>query len=472
MVRMLRKSESRFSSSEGSSWRAYQAKLKKAEKIAAANKRLISHLKFTPLILIAIALVYSLTFVSFGFDSVHKQDSHEIIEDSTAERQSETSVLFRKDHIHRFLDSRNFSNPKANSFQIAYDGKQLSVQTSLDISLHKYLTKKLDRKNSSKIGIVVMTPTDGRILAMVGFDKFDPQKNPCVDNTYPAASIFKIITATAAIEKANLKADSMLHFNGRKHTLYKSQLTEKETKYTNYISLKDAFAKSVNPVFGKLGALYLGKEALKSYAMAFGFNQIINFETFLLPSLTVFSDEAYQLAELASGFNKKTRITPVHGALIASTIVNKGKLIEPTIVDRIMDEKGAELYTGQSAVLGQAFNVATSTVLNELMETTIKSGTARREFRKYRKDKVISRLEIGGKTGSINNHTNDVKYDWFVGYAKEKEGDGKIAVSVLVAHEKYIGIRAAQYAMMAFKKYFINYFDNKIESSMKRTQGF
>jgi cell division protein FtsI/penicillin-binding protein 2 len=65
-----------------------------------------------------------------------------------------------------------------------------------------------------------------------------------------------------------------------------------------------------------------------------------------------------------------------------------------------------------------------------------------------------------------------VKYDWFVGYAKEKEGDGKIAVSVLVAHEKYIGIRAAQYAMMAFKKYFINYFDNKIESTMKRTQAF
>jgi cell division protein FtsI/penicillin-binding protein 2 len=316
-----------------------------------------------------------------------------------------------------------------------------------------------------------MNPADGRVLAMVGFDKFDFQKNPCVDNTYPAASIFKIITAAAAIEKANLKADSMLRFNGRKHTLYKSQLTEKETKYTNYISFKEAFAKSINPVFGKLGALYLGKEELKSYAMAFGFNRIINFETFLIPSLTVFSDEPYQLAELASGFNKKTKITPVHGALIASTIVNQGKLIEPTIVNRIVDGKGTELYTGQSAILGHAFNVETSSILNELMKTTIKSGTARREFRKYRKDKVISRLEIGGKTGSINNRTNDVKYDWFVGYAKEKEGDGKIVVSVLVAHEKYIGVRAAQYALMAFKKYFRNQFDNKIGSSMQRIQA-
>jgi cell division protein FtsI/penicillin-binding protein 2 len=469
---MFSKSGTRFSSSKEPSWKAYQAKLKKAEKLANTNKRLLSHLKFTPIILIAIALIYSLTFVSVGFDSVDKKDSQEIVGTVTSDRKPETSVLFRKDYIHRFLESSHFSNPKDNSFQTEYDGKQLLVRSSIDISLQNYLTKKLDRKNSSKIGIVIMNPTDGNVLAMVGFDKSDLQKNPCVDNTYPAASIFKIITAAAAIEKASLKADSMLHFNGRKHTLYKSQLKEKETKYTNYISFKEAFAKSVNPVFGKIGALYLGKEALKSYAMAFGFNRIINFETFLMPSLTVFSDESYQLAELASGFNKKTRITPVHGALIASTIVNQGKLIEPTIVDRIVDGEGTELYTSQSALLGHAFNVETSNTLDELMKTTIKSGTARREFRKYRKDKVISRLEIGGKTGSINNRTNDIKYDWFVGYAKEKDGDGKLAVSVFVAHKKYIGIRAAQYASMAIKKFYKSYFDSKIESSMERTQAF
>jgi cell division protein FtsI/penicillin-binding protein 2 len=202
--------------------------------------------------------------------------------------------------------------------------------------------------------------------------------------------------------------------------------------------------------------------------MAFGFNRIIKFETFLMPSLTVFSDEPYQLAELASGFNKKTKITPLHGALIASTIVNRGKLIEPTIVDQIVDEKGKELYRGQSAVLGHAFDVETSGTLNELMRTTVKSGTVRREFRKYRRDSVISRLEIGGKTGSINNRTNDVKYDWFVGYAEEKDGNGKIAVSVLVAHEEYIGIRASQYAMMAFREYFKSHFDNKIRASAQR----
>jgi membrane carboxypeptidase/penicillin-binding protein len=78
--------------------------------------------------------------------------------------------------------------------------------------------------------------------------------------------------------------------------------------------------------------------------------------------------------------------------------------------------------------------------------------------RRYRRDKIISRLEIGGKTGTINNKTDDVKYDWFVGYAQDKAGDGKLILSVLVAHQKYIGIRATQYAIMAFKQYFKTHF--------------
>ena len=84
--------------------------------------------------------------------------------------------------------------------------------------------------------------------------------------------------------------------------------------------MKNAFAKSVNPVFGKLGALYLGKDGLESYARAFGFNHPINFEISLSPSETVITDEPYQWAEIASGFNRQTKMSPVHGALIAATI--------------------------------------------------------------------------------------------------------------------------------------------------------
>ncbi|MGD9006097.1 MAG: penicillin-binding transpeptidase domain-containing protein, partial [Desulfobacterales bacterium] len=377
-----------------------------------------------------------------------------------ASKKAAPAVSYGKHEIHHFIDSRHFANLRDNFFEIQSNGRRLRVQTSIDPSLQNYLSQKLDRKNSSHIGIVVMDPDDGRILSLVGFDKANPSNNPCLDSSFPAASIFKIVTAAAALEKGNLRLDSKLRYNGRKYTLYKSQLKEKRNKYTHTISLKDAFAKSVNPVFGKLGTLYLGKTQLESYASAFGFNRQINLEVFLAPSQTVITDEPYQWAEIACGFNRQTTMSPVHGALISATIFNRGKLIEPTIVERISDEKGVNLYQSQPAVVTQAYAPHTSAAMRELMKTTIRSGTVRGTFRKYRRDKIISRLEIGGKTGTINNKTDDIKYEWFVGYAQDKEGDSKIILSVLVAHQKYIGIRAPQYAIMAFKKYFKTQFAN------------
>ncbi len=455
---MFLKPRSRITTIEGSSWRAYQGRLKQAERNAAKKQLIRRYLKFIlPLIAVSFAVYLSITG-SFGSLSYNPKETPRAVDDPTTSPKTEALISFNKEDIHHFIDSRHITNLHDNSFEIQNNGKRLWVQTSIDASLQNYLIKKLDRKNSSQIAIVAMDPEGGRILTMVGYDKSDPSKNPCTDSAFPAASIFKIITAAAAIEKHNLHLDSELQFNGRKHTLYRSQLKEKTNKYTRKISLKEAFAKSVNPVFGKLGALYLGKEELESYAEAFGFNHPINFEISLSPSQTIIPDEPYQWAEIASGFNRQTKMSPVHGALIAATIFNRGKLIEPTIVDRIIGEEGVELYRSQPATINQAFAPETSDALDELMKATIRSGTVRGAFRKYRKDKIISRLEIGGKTGTINNKTDDVKYDWFVGYAQDKAGDGKLILSVLVAHQKYIGTRATQYAIMAFKKYFKSHF--------------
>ena len=455
---MFFKTRSQIAPMPGSSWRAYQSRLQQAQRNAAQKQFVRRYLKFIlPAVAVSVALYFSISG-SFGSFPYHPNETPKAVERQTPSPKTDASLFFNKDDLHRFIDSRRITSAQDNSFEVQANGKRLQVQTSIDPSLQNYLIKKLDRKNSSQIAIVAMAPEDGRVLTLVGYDKADPLKNPCTESAFPAASIFKIITAAAAIEKCNLHLDSVLKFNGRKHTLYRSQLKEKTNKYTNKISLKNAFAKSVNPVFGKLGALYLGKDELESYARAFGFNQPINFEISLSPSETVITDEPYQWAEIASGFNRQTKMSPVHGALIAATIFNQGKLIEPTVVDRIVGENELELYRGRPATINQAIAPDTSIALHKLMTATTRSGTVRGAVRRYRRDKIISRLEIGGKTGTINNKTDDVKYDWFVGYAQDKDGDGKLVLSVLVAHEKYIGIRATQYAMMAFKQYFKTHF--------------
>ena len=290
-------------------------------------------------------------------------------------------------------------------------------------------------------------------------DKTDPSNNPCVDSRFPAASIFKIVTASAVVEKCGFQPGSKLSYNGRKHTLYKSQLKDRRNRYTNRITFRDSFAQSVNPVFGKIGAHYLGKNTLEKYAEAFDFNKNINFEIEIAPSFVDLSDEPYQWAEIACGFNNKTKISPLHGAMMASAIINQGSIMEPTVVDQIIDEKGKIIYRNRLVTINQAITPKASNILNQLMATTIRSGTGKKAFRGYRKDKILSKLNIGGKTGSIDNKSHDARYDWFVGFAEQKDGPRKIAVSVIVAHEKYIGLRAGYYARIAIKKYFFNYFE-------------
>jgi cell division protein FtsI/penicillin-binding protein 2 len=250
----------------------------------------------------------------------------------------------------------------------------------------------------------------------------------------------------------------MLNYSGGKYTLTKSQIQAKSPKNANRISLKDSFAQSINPVFGKLGAHALGRDVIESYAEAFGFNQEIDFELPTRPSRIELSDDAFGLAEVASGYNRTTRISPLHGALMAAALVNQGRPIDPTIVDWIAAEDGRTIYQSRTVFQKQAIDPETSRVLCEMMRETVRSGTASREFHKHDDVRIFSRLDIGGKTGHISDGTPDTRFDWFVGYAREDQGPGRIAFSVVVAHEEFIGTKASAYAALAIKEYFRSHF--------------
>jgi cell division protein FtsI/penicillin-binding protein 2 len=369
-------------------------------------------------------------------------------------RPQRAPSLIGKRGVQSILSGTNLLNVEESRFQIQQGGSCFTVQSTVDPGLQAALMQRLDRKNSRFIGIVVMDPADGRILAMAGYDRSNPDGNPCLDNRFPAASVFKIITAAAAVETCDLDPASVLNFDGGKYTLYRSQISAKSSKHASRITLRDSFAQSVNPVFGKLGAHALGKDVIESYAEAFGFNREFDFELPLRPSRIELPDHAFGLAEVASGYNRTTRISPLHGAIMAAAVVNNGRLVEPTIVDWVLNDAGQAIYQSQAALQGQVVDPQTARVLRQLMQATVESGTARREFHKHDGDKLLARLEIGGKTGSIGDGTPDRMYDWFVGYARDRHGPGRLVFSVVVAHEDYIGTRAAAYASTAIHEYF------------------
>jgi penicillin-binding protein A len=446
---------------KGSQWRNYQKKVKRD---ATINKFIKNIPKYSVVLLTILILFCGIiSGLLGGIACLHTQKIKSNTPDSKADIDHSNKKLITKRDVQSLIDSESFVNLKEKSFGFVFNEQNFRVETSLDVQLQQFMLDNLDQSTARYIGIVVMDPTTGRILSMVSYDKTDQHNNPCIDNRFPAASIFKIVTAAAAIEKCNFNSGSILKYNGRKHTLYKSQLKKRTDRYTNRITFRDSFAQSVNPVFGKIGALYLGKTVLENYAEAFGFNQNIDFEIPVAPNSICLSDEPYQWAEIASGFNHETTLSPLHGALITSAILNQGMLVEPTIVDQITDETGQVLYRSHLITLNQAITPESAKVVNNLMEATIISGTCRKAFSGYQKDQILSKLNIGGKSGSIDNEAHDARYDWFVGFAEEKDGHEKLAVSVIVAHEKYIGTRASHYARIAMRQYFRTYFAKKDE---------
>lgn len=378
----------------------------------------------------------------------------------------ESGMISKKD-VQLLLTHLDVRNLTEKSIDLPINGRRFNVETSLDPDLQAQLTEAMDRKNSRFIGIVVMEADSGRILALAGFDKTDPQSNPCLQSTFPAASLFKIVTATAAVDQCGYTIHTPVNFSGYKHTLYKNQLKESDNRYTQTISFADSFAQSVNPVFGKLGSLHLGKDLLEQYGLGFGFNQPLDFELAVTPSRLIVTDVPYRLAEIASGFNHETTLSPLHAAVMVSAVLNKGRMVSPSLVERILDADGRVIYRSQATWERRAMTSKASAVVAEMMETTVQSGTAHKVFRGQLRDPVLSHVRIGGKTGSISNQTNDARFDWFIGYAEAKEGAGQLAVAVLVAHEEYIGVRAGTYARMAMSYYFKNHLARHESKSTK-----
>ena len=442
------------------SWKAYQERLRQNR--PTARKRRLSRGNLFGILGVLLCALLVWMFLPSDGSSPGKKAAPPA---ATSPVRGKSGLIEKGDVRILLDDGKPLNSFDHQPIQITFDGRPYQVQTSVDLDLQQYLIGKMDRVNSRYIGIVVMAPDTGRILAMAGFNKVEPGQNPCLVADYPAASLFKIVTAAAAVEKKGYSAGTRLKYNGYKHTLYKKQLTEKTNRYTNSISLQKAFAESVNPVFGKLGALYLDQQTLQEFGERFAFNRDIGFELPCANSALAVDDDNYHRAEIASGFNRQTRISPLHGAVIVSAVINDGKPAEPTLIDQILDETGKPIYLSTPHFLPAAVSAKTAGELAKLMTATVSSGTARKPFRGHTRSKVLSRLTLGGKTGSISNRAHDARFDWFAGFAMEKKGKASLVVSVMVAHEEYIGTRAGQYARMAIEHYFKDYFARQAEAA-------
>ncbi|MEO5970531.1 MAG: penicillin-binding transpeptidase domain-containing protein [Bdellovibrionia bacterium] len=369
------------------------------------------------------------------------------------------------------VDSASLSNfPTHLELDIQGQGKVASrVQYSFDPKLQRAMEALLESYSPDYGAFVALDAATGRVLSLVSYSRSGKIKeNLALRSSFPSASVFKVVTAAAAIEKHQVSGDTVIPFNGRNHTLYRGQILKSNiTRWTRFITLKEAFARSINTVFGKIGAYTVGPIGLRLFADRFGFNRKIAGDLPIQEGRAFIPDDLWGCAESASGFTRENTMSPLQGALIAAAVANDGIMMEPYVVESISKEAeiplesaaGDPLYLAEPKVATITMDPQTASVMRGLMKETVLHGTSRSAFKGFfRKD--FSFLDVGGKTGSLTGLNPRGKYDWFVGYAHS--GSHRIAVAALTISEKQWRVKSSYLARRAIESYFQDTFHKAI----------
>jgi len=300
---------------------------------------------------------------------------------------------------------------------------------------------------------VAIEPKTGMVLATVAHSSVQPSwEQGAFYKLYPMASLFKIVTATAALEEKKVSADTPFAFNGR--------LTSENPKYWRVrpgrgnpqMPLSLAMGKSVNPVFGRLAGEVVGRESLITYAERYGFNQDLFPGSPVTTSRAPMPGTIDQLMLMGAGLNREVKISPFHAAAIMATIANGGVMMTPSLAREILDAKGSAIFTQKPQPLRTVITPETAASLAHMLSTTVVSGTSRKAFHDRRGRPMFASLRVAAKTGSIDGKDPAGHYSWFAAYAPME--DPQIALAVLVINQDKWRIKATSVGEQALEAFF------------------
>jgi cell division protein FtsI/penicillin-binding protein 2 len=300
---------------------------------------------------------------------------------------------------------------------------------------------------------VAIEPKSGRILAMVAHSEADQgwERNSFY-NLYPMASLFKIVTAAAALEQKKVLPDTVFAFRGKNTSENPRYWYVKPGKHNQQMALDVALGKSVNPVFGRLASDVVGRDGIVSYAERFGFNQILMPGTSLKASCAVAPQNDMELKLMGAGLCHEVKISPLHVATMMAAIANDGVMMLPALTQEIRNGKGETVFAPQSRPLRSLVSPATAGQLSRMLATTVNSGTSRKIFHDRRGRARLASLNIAAKTGSINGKDPAGHYSWFAAYAPAD--DPQIALAALVINQDKWKIKASYLGEQALEAFF------------------
>ena len=364
--------------------------------------------------------------------AIQKKKSNSSSDDSTpASAKTYIDAIFKKKWEYSEISDRYIVRYDPDTYII------LSIRPNLQKMLENILAK-----YNTRIAVgIIEDPYTGEVLAISSSHKNKILKiddedfksnNWAFRATFPVASIFKIITASAGIDTGKVTSNSNF-------------LAFKKT----YMKVWKAFANSHNGVFGSV-AQKTGYETIKKYASAFGFNKNFFFDLPVDKSICDISSSTTMIRQDAAGLNKDFLVSPMHVASIVSTVLNRGKTLKPYLVDYVV-RKGKIVFKRRPFQLAQPIKETTAREIYKMMYATTAVGTGKKGFGGYKKCPTLAKI-CGGKTGTLTGDSPNYLYTWFGGFTKATGRD--LCIVTLSGQKDHSGTKAASIAgQIAYELY-------------------
>ena len=319
----------------------------------------------------------------------------------------------------------------------AVDGNDLVLTIDLTIQsiVEKYLEEAcIDNVCTDGGSIIVMNPQNGDILAMANYpnynlnEPYEPYteelkatwdsleqsekttylqavwRNKAIADTYEPGSVFKLITASAALEEGITDTDNEGEFSCTGGI----EVAGVRIKCWRYYrphgseSLRQALMNSCNPVFIGLGQK-LGVEKYYEYLEKFGLLKTTGID---LPgeagSIFLAKEKAGPVELATISFGQRFEITPIQLVTAVSSIANGGTSIKPRVVKQIIDSETKEVTDIPVQKGDTVISKETSEKVLSMMESVVSEGPG--------KNAQVAGYRIGGKTGTSEDGVNTNKY--------------------------------------------------------------
>jgi peptidoglycan glycosyltransferase len=300
---------------------------------------------------------------------------------------------------------------------------------------------------------VAIEPKTGKILALVGHSSIAPEwARNSFFNVYPMASLFKIITTSAALEQKKVAPDTVFAFRGASYSENPKYWSVKPGSANQQMSLSLALGKSINPVFGRLASDVVGKASIMTYTEKFGFNQILFPGIPVTPSKAEVPKNDLELKLMGAGLGREVKISPFHAAVVMAALANEGVMMTPILAQEIRNRAGNVIFTQKPQPIRRLVVPETAGQLATMLSTTVNSGTSRKAFHDRRGRPKLASVNVCAKTGSINGKEPEGRYTWFAAYAPAE--DPKIALVALIINQDRWKIKASYLGEQALEAFF------------------